>query len=90
MWFVYMSTGAYRGRKRKSDFLGLPLQVIVSHLMWVLGTKLKFSGRAAGALNGTTSIFIETVSMCSPGGPGTHPVGQAGLEFRCLPSEGWD
>jgi hypothetical protein len=29
--------------------------------------------------------FFETVSLCSPGCPGTHSVDQAGLELRNLP-----
>jgi hypothetical protein len=30
--------------------------------------------------------FFETVSLCSPGCPGTHAVDQAGLELRNLPA----
>jgi hypothetical protein len=31
--------GAHRGQKRALDTLNLKLQVIVSHLLWVLGTE---------------------------------------------------
>jgi hypothetical protein len=38
-------------------------------------------------------FFLDRVSLCSPGCPGTHSVDQAGLELRnpphlCLPSAG--
>lgn len=46
---------AYRvtlgGQKRPSDPLELELQVAVSHLVWVLGTKLGSSVRAAKTLS---------------------------------------
>jgi hypothetical protein len=31
-------------------------------------------------------VFRDRVSLCSPGCPGTHSVGQAGLELRGLPA----
>ena len=33
------------------DPLELQLKIVVSHLTWVLGTKLQFSGKATSALN---------------------------------------
>jgi hypothetical protein len=38
-------------------------------------------------------VFQDRVSLCSPGGPGTHSVEQAGLELRDLLAvapECWD
>lgn len=40
-----------RGLKRKSVPLELELQVLMSHTVWVLGTKLGSSGKTAGLLN---------------------------------------
>ena len=37
--------------RRASDLLELELQMVVSYLMWVLGSELRFSARVAGALN---------------------------------------
>jgi hypothetical protein len=37
-------------------------------------------------LNFFFSVFGDRVSLCSPGCPGTHSVGQAGLELRNLPA----
>jgi hypothetical protein len=31
-------------------------------------------------------VFLDRVSLCSPGCTGTHSVDQAGLEFRNLPA----
>jgi hypothetical protein len=31
-------------------------------------------------------VFWDSVSLCSPGCPGTHTVDQAGLELRNLPA----
>lgn len=40
--------GGYRGRLNP---LGLELQVVVGHPVWVLGPKLRFSARAVSTLN---------------------------------------
>lgn len=48
--FVHATTGASGGQKRVLDPLELKLQGVVSHLMWVLGTKLKFSASSVCAL----------------------------------------
>jgi hypothetical protein len=48
--------------------------------MWVLGTELGASARAANTL----LVFRDRVSLYSPGCPGTHFVDQAGLELRNL------
>ena len=42
---------ALGGQKRVLDILELQLQVVVSHLMWVLETKLRSSTRTINALN---------------------------------------
>lgn len=39
--FVRMSMGTHGGWKRVSEPLELELQAFVSHLIWVLGTKLR-------------------------------------------------
>jgi hypothetical protein len=31
-------------------------------------------------------VFLDRVSLCSPGCPGTHSVDQAGLKLRNLPA----
>lgn len=46
-----INTGAYGVQKRVFNPLGLELQVVVRHLMCVLGTKLWSSGRAVCTLN---------------------------------------
>ena len=43
--YVPLSADACGGQKRTSDPLELELQVAVSHLTWVLGTKLRSSRR---------------------------------------------
>jgi hypothetical protein len=48
--YVRCACSAHRGQKRVSDLLGLALQVVMSCLMWVLGIKLRSSGRADSAL----------------------------------------
>ena len=47
----HMSADTCRGQKRASEPLELELQMVVSFLMWVLGTELKSSGQAGSALN---------------------------------------
>lgn len=42
----YVSAGNCSGQKRASDPLGWKLQLVVSHLIWVLETKLRSSSRA--------------------------------------------
>ena len=46
-----MCAGALGGQKRASELLEVELVMVVSCLMWVLGTKLKSSTRAAHTLN---------------------------------------
>ena len=41
--FVHVSVGAHGGQRRVLNPLKLELQVVVSHLTQVLGTKLQFS-----------------------------------------------
>lgn len=41
----------YEGQKRVPDLLELELQTVVSHPVWVLGTELRSSVRAAIVLN---------------------------------------
>jgi hypothetical protein len=47
----HMCVGAQEGQRRAFALLELELQAVVSRETWVLGTKLRVSGRAAGALN---------------------------------------
>jgi hypothetical protein len=48
----HMSAGALGGQKMASDSLRLKLQVVSSHLIWVMGTELRTFGRAVcAALN---------------------------------------
>lgn len=44
-----MSTVPKEAHRRVSDLLELMLQVVRTHLMWVLGTKLRSFGRAMQA-----------------------------------------
>jgi hypothetical protein len=53
-----------RSQERASDLPELELQMVVSYVMWVLGTELRSSGRAAGALNQET-ISPALFSACS-------------------------
>lgn len=49
--------GACRNQKRASDLLELELQVVMSRLIWVLGTKLQSSGKAVTPL--TAESFLQ-------------------------------
>ena len=46
-----MCENTWGSQKRMSDSLELKLQEVVSHLKWMLGVKLKSSGRAVSTLN---------------------------------------
>lgn len=52
-FYLYVSVpmvcvrGACVGQNRVSDLMELELQTVVSHSVWVLGSKLGFSGRTA-------------------------------------------
>lgn len=46
-----MHAGACGGQKRSLDPLELELQMVVSHLMWVLQTEPRSSAEAASAMN---------------------------------------
>jgi hypothetical protein len=59
---VNASEGAHRSQKRVSDNLQVELQVVVSHLLWILGTKLRSSRRAMCILN---SWAICPASWCA-------------------------
>lgn len=59
----YVCAGICRGQKR-SDTLVLELQHIVSHLVWVLETKPRWSTKAAGGLNSCDfSLAIPTLGL---------------------------
>ena len=47
---------AHRDQKRVSDSLELELQMVVSHLTWVLEIESQDSGREASALNHEPSL----------------------------------
>lgn len=49
--FVHLSTLRTEGRRQCQIPLVLELQAILSHLLWVLGTKLAPSGRLESTLN---------------------------------------
>lgn len=61
--YVYMTVDAYRGQKRASELLEWELQMVMSHLKWVLGMKLVSSGRAVCAqthiVKSVYKIYIE-------------------------------
>jgi hypothetical protein len=77
------------------DSLELKLQMVMSCSMWVLGTRLRPSGKAGvGFVFGFgffvclffVFVFRDRVSLYSPGCPGTHSVDQAGLKLRNPPA----
>lgn len=47
---MFMCVWAHGGQKRAQDSVGLDLQVVVSHSMWVLITELKSSSRTVFSL----------------------------------------
>lgn len=49
--FVHVHAGAHRGQKRMLDFSGAGATAVVSHLLWMLGIKLRSSAGAESALN---------------------------------------
>jgi hypothetical protein len=49
--FVDISAGAHESQKKTSDPMKLALQVVVSHLAWVMGTEPRPSGSTILALN---------------------------------------
>ena len=51
MWVCIHKCSAQGDQKRASDPLELELEVVVSPLMWVLGTELGSSARTACILN---------------------------------------
>lgn len=48
---MHVSADIHKGQKRALYPLGLELQLVLSHLMWVLGTKSRSSVRAVSAVN---------------------------------------
>lgn len=58
---TYTICSAHRGQKRVLQFLKLELQVVMSQLTWMLGTKLSSSGRAP-----TTHSFNSEPRLQSP------------------------
>lgn len=58
---VFVSLDA-RNREGGSDPLEMNLQVVVSDLMWTLGTLLKSSGRAATVFQGGA----VSLALCTP------------------------
>ena len=52
---THLSAGAFRGQSMRFS-PELELQVVVSHLMWMLGTKLRSSGKAAMLLTTESSL----------------------------------
>ena len=79
-------------RSEVSEELELP--VIVSHLVWVLGSELRSSGIVVHAKSFISLnvffffffFFQDRVSLGSPGCPGTHSVDQASLKLRNSPA----
>lgn len=56
----YVNAGNCSSQKRVSDPLGWKLQLVVSHLIWVLETKLRSSPRAVCTLNSCPPIkFLQ-------------------------------
>lgn len=67
----YSFTDVYRGQKKVQNALELEFQVVVSHLIWVLGIKL------------CSSPTPNRVS-CNPGGPQALQVDKDDLELLIL------
>lgn len=49
--YAHTCVSNYRGQKGAPDLPDLELQVVISCLMWVLGTEFGFSERVTSALN---------------------------------------
>jgi hypothetical protein len=49
--YVHLCVATSEVQKRSSDPLEIELQVVVSHLTWVLGTELRSSGRTVCSFN---------------------------------------
>lgn len=56
--------GAWANQKTVLDPLVLELEIVMSHLAWVLGPKLGCSGRAASTLN-LLGISLQTPILLS-------------------------
>jgi hypothetical protein len=57
--YVHVSVGAQGAQQRASHSLELELQVVVCHLVWILGSKLVSSTRAIHTRScGTTSLVF--------------------------------
>jgi hypothetical protein len=54
--------------------------------MWLLGIELRTSGRTVSGFFVCLFVFLDRVSLYSPGCPGTHFVDQASLELRNPPA----
>lgn len=59
------SIGAFIGQKGISDLPELELQVVGSHVTWVLGTKLGSSKRATSTLNHEATFPVRFVVVIS-------------------------
>lgn len=86
----HMCVDASGDQKRVSDFLGLELQVIVSHLAWVLGTELESSGRTTCNFKKSFIFwdynYIILCFLFLPEDPCTEPsllFQTHGLSFHC-------
>lgn len=54
----HVHAGICSGRKRELDPLVLELELAISHLKWVLGTKARLSVEAASAFNPELSLQL--------------------------------
>ena len=63
-------------------FAHFPLEIVYEHALLLS----KFVSHKIWLVKICSSVFPARVSLCSPGCPGTHSVGQADLELRNPPA----
>lgn len=79
MYICYMHIGVLRHQKMTLDSLELELYVVVSHLIWVLGTKLGSSGGETSALNISSAPLNPLFTFCFK--TGSHYIAQTSFEL---------
>lgn len=66
--YVHRSPGSYRGQRHRINPLGTVLQVVGSHLMWVLVIKFWFSARSESTLSGQATALANLCQFDSATG----------------------
>lgn len=62
--YMHSGSGAFGGHKKAWDFVELELQMFLSHLIWVLGAKLRYYVRKSIAhLVAEPSLQLQSIFL---------------------------